>query len=129
MQPFCLWANEIRYKYVYYRQKLGIYIYIRLSVYIKQGGGGCHYDDSTAPQAVVTTTKQHTCPQIAGIDQRTNRNYGLGEYLYNAYIFKWETYDFIQLTDFFNEMYEFRLTFHWSLFPSVQLTIFQHWFR
>ena len=42
MQPFCLWANEIRYKYVYYRQKLGIYIYIyiRLSVYIKQGGGG-----------------------------------------------------------------------------------------
>ena len=102
MQPFCLWANEIRYKYVYYRQKLGIYIYIRLSVYIKQGGGGggCHYDDSTAPQAVVTTTKQHTCPQIAGIDQRTNRNYGLGEYLYNAYIFKWETYDFIQLTDF-----------------------------
>ena len=61
MQPFCLWANEIRYKYVYYRQKLGIYIYIyiRLSVYIKQGGGGCHYDDSTAPQVVVTATRYH----------------------------------------------------------------------
>ena len=27
------------------------------------------------------------------------------------------------------KMYEFRLTFHWSLFPGVQLTIFQHWFR
>ena len=27
-RPFCLWANEIRYQYVYYRQKLGIYIYI-----------------------------------------------------------------------------------------------------
>ena len=47
-RPFCLGANEIRYQYVYYRQKLGIYIYIhthiyiyiRLSVYIKQGGGG-----------------------------------------------------------------------------------------
>ena len=41
-RPFCLWANEIRYQYVYYRQKLGIYIYIynRLSVYIKRGGGG-----------------------------------------------------------------------------------------
>ena len=24
---------------------------------------------------------------------------------------------------------EFRLKFHWSLFPRVQLTIFQHWFR
>ena len=27
------------------------------------------------------------------------------------------------------KMYEFRLKFHWSLFPRVQLTIFQHWFR
>ena len=27
------------------------------------------------------------------------------------------------------KMYEFRLRFHWSLFPRVQLTIFQHWFR
>ena len=26
------------------------------------------------------------------------------------------------------EMYEFRLKFHWSLFPMVQLRIFQHWF-
>ena len=26
-------------------------------------------------------------------------------------------------------MYTFRLRFHWSLFPRVQLTIFQHWFR
>ena len=26
-------------------------------------------------------------------------------------------------------MYEFRLTFHWSLFLGVQLTIFQHWLR
>ena len=26
-------------------------------------------------------------------------------------------------------MYEFWLRFHWSLFPMVQLTIFQHWFR
>ena len=27
------------------------------------------------------------------------------------------------------KVYEFRLTFHWSLFLRVQLTIFQHWFR
>ena len=27
------------------------------------------------------------------------------------------------------KIYEFRLKFHWSLFPRVQLTIFQHWFR
>ena len=27
------------------------------------------------------------------------------------------------------KMYEFRLRFHWILFPGVQLTIFQHWFR
>ena len=27
------------------------------------------------------------------------------------------------------KMYDFRLTFHWSLFLRVQLTIFQHWFR
>ena len=27
------------------------------------------------------------------------------------------------------KMYEFRLRFHWGLFPMVQLTIFQHWFR
>ena len=24
---------------------------------------------------------------------------------------------------------EFRLSFHWSLFPRVQITIFHHWFR
>ena len=27
------------------------------------------------------------------------------------------------------KMFKFRLKFHWSLFPRVQLTIFQHWFR
>ena len=27
------------------------------------------------------------------------------------------------------KMYEFRLRFHWNLFPRVQLTIFHHWFR
>ena len=27
------------------------------------------------------------------------------------------------------KMFEFRLKFHWSLFPRVQLTIFQHWVR
>ena len=27
------------------------------------------------------------------------------------------------------KIFEFRLKFHWSLFLSVQLTIFQHWFR
>ena len=27
------------------------------------------------------------------------------------------------------KMFQFRLKFHWSLFPRVQLTIFQHWFR
>ena len=27
------------------------------------------------------------------------------------------------------KMFEFRLKFHWSLFPRIQLTLFQHWFR
>ena len=27
------------------------------------------------------------------------------------------------------KMFKFRLNFHWSLFPKVQLTILQHWFR
>ena len=27
------------------------------------------------------------------------------------------------------KMYPFRLIFHWSLFPMVKSTIFQHWFR
>ena len=27
------------------------------------------------------------------------------------------------------KMFEFRFKFHWSLFPRVQLTILQHWFR
>ena len=27
------------------------------------------------------------------------------------------------------KMHEFRLIFHWSLFPRFELTIFQHWFR
>ena len=35
-------------------------------------------------------------------------------------IFKWISY---------MQMYEFRLTFHWSLLLGVQLTIFRHWFR
>ena len=30
---------------------------------------------------------------------------------------------------FWMKMVEFRLKFHWSLFPRVQLTKFQHWFR
>ena len=27
------------------------------------------------------------------------------------------------------KMYKFRLRFHWSFFPRVEFTIFQHWFR
>ena len=27
------------------------------------------------------------------------------------------------------KMFEFQLKFHWSLFSTVKLTIFQHWFR
>ena len=27
------------------------------------------------------------------------------------------------------KMHQLRLIFHWSLFPRVQLTIFQHWFK
>ena len=35
------------------------------------------------------------------------------------------------LSNVFSSMkiFEFRLKFHWSWFPRVQLTIFQHWFR
>ena len=51
MPAICRRANEKRYQYVYHRQKLGIYIYIRLSVYIQQGGGG--------GGAVTMTTPRH----------------------------------------------------------------------
>ena len=34
-----------------------------------------------------------------------------------SYVFSWM------------KMYKFRLRFHWSLFPRVELTIFQHWVR
>ena len=27
------------------------------------------------------------------------------------------------------KMYEFRLRFHWNLFPGFELTTYQHWFR
>ena len=42
--------------------------------------------------------------------------------------------DAISQTTFSNafswmKMFEFRLTFQWSLFQRFQLTIFQHWFR
>ena len=42
--------------------------------------------------------------------------------------------DAISQTTFSNtfswmKIFEFRLKFHWSLFPRVRLTIFQHWFR
>ena len=42
--------------------------------------------------------------------------------------------DAISQTTFSNafswmKMFEFRLKFHWSLFPRVQLTIFQYWLR
>ena len=42
--------------------------------------------------------------------------------------------DAISQTTFSNafswmKMFQFRLKFQWSLFPRVQLTIFQHWFR
>ena len=42
--------------------------------------------------------------------------------------------DAISQTTFSNafssmKTFEFRLKFHWSLFPRVQLTIFHHWFR
>ena len=33
-RPFCFGANELKYQYVYSRQKLGIYIYIYICIYI-----------------------------------------------------------------------------------------------
>ena len=46
----------------------------------------------------------------------------------------WDKMDAIWRTTFSNafsrmKIFEFRLTFHWGLFPRVQLTILQHWFR
>ena len=46
----------------------------------------------------------------------------------------WDKIDAISQTTFSNafswmKMLELRLKFHWSLFPRVQLTICQHWFR
>ena len=55
-RPFSLRANEIRYQYVYHRQKLGIYIFVWVYT-LNRGWGGCHYDDCTAPQVVITTTR------------------------------------------------------------------------
>ena len=37
--------------------------------------------------------------------------------------------DVIFICIFLMKMFEFRLRFDWGLFPRVQLTIFQHWFR
>ena len=39
--------------------------------------------------------------------------------------------DFLTFSNAFSwvKIYEFRLRSHWSLFPMVQLTISQHWFR
>ena len=34
-----------------------------------------------------------------------------------------------QTTFSYMKMYEFRLRFHWSVFPRVKFTIFHHWFR
>ena len=45
---------------------------------------------------------------------------------------KWPPFFQTTLSNAFSwlKMYEFRLRFHWSLFPRVQLTtIFQHWFK
>ena len=67
--PFCLRANEIRYQNVYHRQKLGIYIYIFVWVYtLNRGWGGGFYDDSTAPQVAVTTTRCHKRPHSRHTD-------------------------------------------------------------
>ena len=89
-RPFCLRANEIRYQYVYHRQKLGIYIYIRLSV----GGGGCHYDDSTAPQVVVTTTRCRKRPHSRHTDSppqqcaihRNNINHSKAVHIWHEHV-------------------------------------------
>ena len=45
-----------------------------------------------------------------------------------------DTMDAISQTTFSSafswmKMFEYRLKFHWNLFLSIQLTIFQHWFR
>ena len=62
------------------------------------------------------TDKQHNCSGICLLLTRWGR----------------DEIDAILQTTFSNafswmKMYWFRLKFHWSLFPSVQLTIFQHW--
>ena len=46
----------------------------------------------------------------------------------------WDEMNNISRTTFWNvfssmKMFEFSFKFRWSLFPRVQLTIFQHWFR
>ena len=58
--------------------------------------------------------------------------YGTCTYMVNSFplgkmaVFSQTTYS-IALS--WMKMYEFRLRFHWNLFPRVQLTISQHWFR
>ena len=66
MPAFCLRANEIRYQYLYYRQKPGIYMFIYIYIYSFEYRG-CHYDNSTAPQ-VVTMTRCHKRPHSRHTD-------------------------------------------------------------
>ena len=66
----------------------------------------------------------------------TPRQFHLRKLQWRKWLTHWgrDKMDAISQTPFSNafslmKIFEFRLKFHWSLFLSVQLTIFQHWFR
>ena len=46
-----------------------------------------------------------------------------------AAIYLWSRDNDILKCILLNKMHEFRLKFQWSVFLTVQLTLFQHWFR
>ena len=67
-RPFCLRANEIRYQYLYYRQKPGIYIYIYIFVWVytlKMGGGGA---------VTMATLRHHRLSQWHGATSAHSRH-------------------------------------------------------
>ena len=55
---------------------------------------------------------------------------GMPDYLISPWT-KWPTSWQTTISDAFSwmKMIEFKFKFHWNLFPGVQLTINQHWFR
>ena len=79
-----------------------------------------------ARTAMLVWQKWYGCSLDADVENRVS--------IHSLTHWGWDKMAAIFQTTFFNgfswmKIYQFRLIFHWNLFPMVQLTIFQHWFR